>query len=337
VANETTAAVQAAAIASQVIRNQVIQAHLPKMTALGLMAQDSMDGEGSNTVRYVVDADLGAASAGTEGVDLTPTVALSLDTSVEVTPTEGVADMALITEDTVLRRLGGANYRSVKDVFASEDKAAISKLLAPDIARLTSRAMQKIVADAVAMAFASPTVQKGTTNTDLTMTALIQTIRGMKILQPHRPQSEWCFWLPTAGIEHLQIAAIATSGGFAGTLWGGGQARYNIANAPSDDLAAQSLLGDILGYQTYELDDEFNQLANGTTDVLGLMFCRGDGKSSPDSYAGKPPSFVYVERSPLDFAFQFDASLRSLEVISNARYGFGSFAGNQVGILIDND
>jgi hypothetical protein len=336
-ANETTSAIQAAAVASQVIRNQVIQAHLPKMTALGMMSHDSMDGEGSNTVRYVVDADLGEAGSGTEGVDLTPTIALSLDTSIEVTPTEGVADMALITEDTVMRRLGGTAYKNVKDVFAGGDKAAISRLLQPDIARMTARAMQKITRDAIEMAFASPTVQRGTTNTDLTMTALIQTIRGMKILQPHRPQSEWCFWLPTAGIEHLQIAAIATSGGFAGTLWGGGQARFGIANAPSDDLAAQSLLGDVLGYRTYELDDEFNQFANGTTDVLGLMFCKGEPNKTPDSYAGMPPSFVYVERSPLDFAFQVDASLRSLEIIANARYGFNFFSGNQVGILIDND
>jgi hypothetical protein len=335
---ETTSTVQAALVAAQVIRDQVIEAAKPRMFILGLMCHDSMDGEGSNTVRYARNLDLGAASGGTEGVDLTPQFTHGMDTSVELSPTEAVADMSLITEDTVLRRLGGSAFRSVRDVFVSGNQGAISRLLAKDVQRQTTRGLQKMEIDALTTMLTAPSVSAGTTNTALSMLTIISAIRKMKINQPLRPPSEWAFLLPSAGVEDLQLEAIATGGGYQGTLFGGGQARFGIANAPTDDWAGSGLLGDVLGLDVYEYDDELKVTANAGVDVTGLLFCKGDPRRTPNDYAGRPPSFVYVERSPLDFVFQHDGSLRSVELIDNARYIFGELAdNNHVSLLIKND
>jgi hypothetical protein len=337
-ANETTTATQAALIATQVIRDQVMKNAMPRLFALGLVCHDSMDGEGSNTVRYTRYADLGAASGGTEGVDLTPRFTHDMDASVELSPTEAVADMSLITEDTVLRRLGGQGFRTVRDVFVSGNQGAISRLLAPDVQRQTERALQKMEADLLNTILTAPSTSVGTTNTALSMLTIISALRTMKQQQPLRPPSEWAFLLPSAGTQDLQIEAIATSGGYQGTLWGGGQAKFGIANAPSDDWGSMGLLGDVLGVDVYEYDDELKVTANSATDVLGLLFCKGDPNRTPNDYQGRVPSFVFVERSPLDFVFEHDGSLRAVELIDNARYIFGELAdNNHVGLLVKND
>lgn len=337
-ANETTTSVQSALIASQVIRDQVIQANRPRMFVLGLMAHDTMDGEGSNTVRYAVYADLGAASAGSEGVDLQPTVSLSMASSVELSPTEAVADMSLITEDTVMRRLGGTPFRSVRDVFSSMDQMAIARLLGPDITRQTLRAIQKLEADALSVVLNAPSTSKGTTNTALSVLTMLATIRQMKINQPLRPPSEWVFLQPSAQVQDLQNEAIGTSGGAGGSLWMiPAKADQGMVNRPADDWQTVGRTGTFLQFEAYEYDDELKQTANGTTDVLGIMLCKGDPTRTPNDYAGKVPSFVYVERSPIAFAFQPDASLRSMEVIDNARYVIGEMVDlNHVGILSKN-
>lgn len=335
-ANETLSASQSALIATQAIRDAIISAHLPKMWFLNHFAHDPMD-DNSGTVRYPVESDLGEAASGTEGVDLTPTIELGMASSLEISPSEGVADMALITEQTVKRRLGGAAFATVADVFNSGNKDAIRRLLERDVSRMLERGLQKMIRDAVEMAFAAPSVQTGTTNTDLSITTILSTIRQMKILQPLRPQREWAFCWTSAGTLHLQTEALAASGGFNGTLWGGGQARFNMANAVDEANEQLGLIGDILNFPVYELDDEFKQLANGTTDVLGLMYCKSDSSRSPMSYNGKLPSFIMADEKPLDIRFEADGSLRAMECIMTANYGFGAVAANHVGILIDND
>lgn len=338
-AYETTTNIQAALIATQVIRDRVIAAAAPRMFAMNLICHDSMDGEGSNTARYARYADLGAAAGGTEGVDLTPMFTHGMDTSIELSPMEGIADMSLITEDTVLRRLGGAIFRAVRDVLVSGNQAAIAKLLDTDVARQTARGMQKYEQDLMTTMLTAPSVSAGVTNTALSMLTIISALRKMKINQPFRPPSEWAFLLPTAGTEDLQLEAISSGGGgYQGTLWGGGQAKFGIANKPVDSWMTDGLLGDVLGTDVYEYDDELKVTANAGVDALGLLFCRGDPSRSPNDYQGKVPSFVFLERSPLDFIFDFDGSLRSVELINNARYIFGELAdNNHVSVLVKND
>lgn len=339
-ASETTSTSQAALIATELISPTAIAAHLPRMVLSGLVCRDSMDGAGSNQKRFPVESDLGASSAGVEAVDATPTVEVGMGSSINLSPTEGVLDMALITDDTVMRRLGGTPFQTVRAVFEQGSVQQRMALLAPDIRRLIKRGMQKIEADGLSALLAAPSTHTGTTNTDLSALACLQAINQHKVNQPHRPPSEWAFLLPPAGVHHLNVESLLTSsvmGGTAGVLWGN-VVDFSIANRPGDGFMQNGLIGSILQYPVYEYDNELKVTANGTTDVLGMFFSRGDPSRSSESYGGEVPHGVYVERHFLNFAFQADESLRSLEVIMNARYIWGEISDlDAVQLLVDND
>lgn len=334
-ANETTSATQAALIATEVIASSAIEAHKPRNVLMQLCASDSNDGTGSNQKRYPKFSDLGVASGGSEGVDLTPTVALGMGTSVNVSPTEAIAEMALVTDDTVMRRLGGTPFQTVRAVFESGNKQAIAQLLAPDIRRLVAMGMQKLEADACAL-LSGISTSVGADNTDLGILAMLQAVWQMKKNQPLRPPSEWGFVLPDAAVHHLNVEAYATSGGLAGNLWGSGGAQFTLGNRPQDTFVENGLVGGFLQYPVYELDNE-QKVVSGNN-VLGAMACLSSLARSYNSYAGRPPWAVYLERHFINFAFQADESLRSMEIIMNARYAFAELVDlNAVSILADND
>lgn len=339
-ANETTSTSQAALVATEVISPEVIAAHLPRNVIMGLVCHDNMDGAGSNSKRYAVDSDLGVASAGSEAVDLTPTIELGQGSSVTLAPTQGVADMAVITSDTVMRRLGGTPFRTVRDVFERGTLDQRIALIGKDIRRMLKRGLQKIGQDGLDTLLAAPSTSVGTTNTDLTVLACLQAVRQAKVNQPHRPPSEWGFLLPGAAVHHLNVETLTTTGvmgGGSGSLWQS-KTDWDIANRPGDEFMVNGLIGSILRYPVYEYDDEMKVTANGGTDVLGMFFSIGNPARTSESYMGETPHGVYLERHFLDFAFEFDASADWLEIILRARYIFGEISDlDAVKILADND
>lgn len=339
-ANETTSALQSSYIATEILSQQVIDAEAARFIARGFCAGDTMDGAGSGTKKYLVGAVQAASTGGTEGVDATPTRALDDGTPVSVTPAEGILDMALITEKVVRRRLGGVRHQNLRGVFESGDKAALSALLRPDIADMTIGALKRYEHDALGTMLAAPSVSAGNTNTDLTLLVVLTAIRTFKLQQPLRPPSEWAFLMPSAAKLHLDTEALFTSsvaGGAGGTLWGT-WADYSVANRPGDVWIQNGFQGTIFGIPWYEYDDEFKVTANGGTDVLGLIFCLGDPRRSPDQYMKRTPSFVFLEETPFDFRFQMDESMRAMEVVATADYAFAElFDGNHIKFLIDND
>jgi len=331
--SNTLSANQAALIASEVIADDVIKAHLPSIRFLNLVHHKSMDGMGSNKLRIPVYSDLGAASGGTEGVDATPSVTLGMGTSVEVTPSEGVLEMALISDDTVMRRLGGSPFRTVKQAFFSGDDGAISALLRPDIERMIPMGLQKIEADGLELL-------KGVSNTvgpaagnSLRILDMLTAVYQMKTQQPLRPRSEWVYLLAPVQTHHLNLEALSASGGVSGTLWGTSSADYNIANNNAE--AEPGWIGSFLQYNTYEIDDELVPL-DSAGDAVGSFFCRGRPNVAPDSPAlgGRPGAFAYVERHFLNISFEGDVSYRAAEVVMNARYAWAELADlNAVGIV----
>lgn len=338
-ANETTSAIQDSYIATERLSKQVIDAEGPRYIARQFCMGD-VGTDGAGKKRYLVGAVQAASSGGTEGVDLTPTRQLADGTPVDVTPSEGIADMALITEKTVRRRLGGTPHQTVISVFESGNKQLISQLLAPDVIDMTNGALKKYELDALDTMLNAPSNSVGTTNTDLTILVVITAIRQLKLQQPLRPPSEWMFLMPSIAKQHLDVEVLLTSGvagGAGGTLWGN-WADYKLANRPGDEWVMNGFQGTIFNIPWFEYDDEFKETANGTTDVLGILMCMGDPRRTPDSYSKKVASFVYLEETPLTWRFQFDASMRSMEIIATADYAFAEmFDSNHVKFLIDND
>ena len=334
-ANETTSVSQTALIATEKIADGAILANLPKHVFNNLLHGDSIDGAGTNKKNYAVENDLGAAAGGTEGVDVAPTVELGMGTTVEVTPTRGVDDMALITLETAQRRLGGMPYRSVLELFQSEDEARLTAVLGPDIRRLVARAMQKVEADALALLSGiSNTV--GSSGSDVTVTNLLTSIYTLKTQQPHRPPSEWGFVLWPNQVLEIDLEAAVTGGGLGGALWNT-QADFGLLNRPEGD-PANGFVGTFLRYGVWEPDHELRITANAGADVVGALMCLSDPGTPPDApqNGGKVAFGVMLEGYPLTFSFEYDASMGGIEAVDRASYAHAELADpNAVGIVTD--
>lgn len=318
-ANETTTGIVAAMLATEVLARQARKAHLPKMVLASLVHVDDLGTERSNTKRYIVESDLGVSSAGAEGVALSPTVALGHDSSINVVISEGVADMALLTELAISTSLG-IEMDDVQRIIADGTQEQFMALLAPIVNRLVPRGMQKIESDLLAT-LSSITASVGTTTQDMTLTTMLQAQYQYRVNQALRPINVCKYLLTENQANEVNIAALAASGGAAGAIWGQ-PGRFGMAQR-GDDGVAPGHIGTFLGYDVHTMDAELNVYANGVDDVLGAFGDFGDPMLAPDApqLAGKPGALVLANRGSLKLRFKEKLEHRSAGVIMNAYYG----------------
>jgi hypothetical protein len=320
-ANETTSTSQAALVRTEVLMQGAIQAAKPRNVVMYQLHWDDISDADSGTVKYPVYADLGAASGGTEGTDITANTELTMATTVSVSPTEGAVFRATITETILKRRLGGRAYTSVVSALQSEDPAVLDALLAPDIQRGTAMMLQKMEADSVALLNdASTVVGPGAASTLGIADLLAALYNGMKN-QPLRPPSEAKFILTPNQVNEINLEALTTSGGIGGAIWSM-QANYGIANRPDDaGFESSGRVGTFLNYPVHAYDHELRLVDTGA--VFGALWYGGTPTQSPrdPGLAGRVGYGVMVVEAPIQFRFEQDASLRAVEVVGSTRYG----------------
>jgi len=336
-ANETLTGTVAAHTATEILARAAIKAHLPKMVLSSLVHRDDLGEARSNQKRYIVDSDLGVSSAGAEGVALTPTLSIGMGTSVNVSVSEGVADMALLTELAISTALG-IDMDTVQRIMSAGTQEQFLSLLAPFVNRLIPRGMQKIESDLLALLSGLGT-SVGTTNTDCSIANLLAAQYQYRINQATRPITEARYLLTENQANEVNLEALSTSGGVQGAIWNQ-QANYGMANRPADGEAhmVQGLLGPFLGYPVHTYDSELNVNANGVTDVIGGFGVFGDAGRAPDDVAlgGKPGAFVLLNRGSLKLRFQEKLDHRAAGVVMNAYYGVGELVDkNVVAIITD--
>lgn len=320
-ANETATGSVAAMIATEILARTARKAHLPKMVLFSLVHHDDVSTERSNKKRYMVESDLGVSSAGAEGVALTPTVEIGMGTSVEVTVSEGVADMALLTELAVSTGLG-IDMDEVQRIMVEGTQEEFLRLLAPLVNRLIPRGMQKIESDLLA-ALSSITSSIGTSGSDMSLTDMLQAQYQYRINQALRPITVCKYLLTENQANEVNIAALAASGGAAGAIWGQ-PGRFGMAQR-GDDGAAPGHIGTFLGYDVHTYDAELNVTANGGADVVGAFGDFGDPMMAPDDprLAGRPGGLVLANRGSLKLRFKEKLEHRGAGVVMNAYYGVG--------------
>ena len=332
--NETTRTSQTALVATEKLMVGAIEANLPDKPVHRLLSWDSLDGANADKKNYPVESDLGAASGGTEGTDLTSNTEIGMGATKAVTTSEGVAIKAVITEKTVRKRLGGLGFSTVLGAFQSEDIGALTTLLAPEVRRMTAMAMQKIEADCIAILDdASNSV--GSTGVDIGISTMLQAIYQAETQQMHLPRSQRGFVLTPNQVHELNLEAAVTGGGYGGGLWSQ-NIDYSLFNAPGDEAMMDGLRGSFAGYRVYQYDSELALSVNGGADVGGFFGCLGSPNRSPDSYGGKVPYGVLLWDQPLTFRFQYDASLRAMEIIPTAEYAASELVDNN-GVSIVSD
>lgn len=325
----TTSASQNALILSQVLAASQMKANMPSLPLIALAHHKNMDGNGSNTYRHPRESDLGISTGGTEGVAFSSPLEIGYDSSLELSPTEGVLDGFTITEDTVMRRLGGMGSGDVINIFESGSNAQRAALLGPDVERMMYRALRKVHKDGLDL-LTGLSESVGLVTTDASIDELLEMRYVMRKNHAHGPISRWAFVEPASAIYAMEQEAL-TSTDLIGTIWN--QADANFVNKPGDDWSETGSWGSFLGHPMYELAEEDvpTVTVDAATGVVGGMIVRpaAPGQAPDDGSLGKKVgTFVLVHRSPAGstpvvFRFDTDINLRSLKCVVNARYIWG--------------
>jgi len=313
-ANETLSTSVAGAIATEKMSQLAIAANLPKMVISQdgfCHYDDSLMGANSGTKRYTVNADLGAASAGTQGTAVTNSIEITTATNITATPAEGVVDVFEITHIAIMQALGIRHDEVARIIGGGGSQAEYERLLGPFISRLIPRGMQKIEADGLAQ-LANASTSVGSSGNDITMLNLLQAIYERRKSQGHRPMSE-CRFLLTENQKHeVDLEMLSTTGGVAGSMWLQ-QANYGVGRDIQATSTQNGLVGSFLQYPVYTYDSELNVTANAAADVVGAFGSFGDNRAPDDpSLQGQCGALVRVVVQPLSFQFLPSIGMRSI-------------------------
>lgn len=329
-ANETTRGTMAAMIATEILAERAMQAHLPHLIMLHQVHWDSIDGQRAPKKRYMVENALGMSDGGTEGVDAQNNVQFGMGTSVEVSTSEIVLDMAEVTEDTVMEALGVPSDVAI-DIFSSGTQEQFEQILAPFVNRLIPRGLRRIEYELLQKLKGFST-SVGATNAEADIELALEAIYSQRVNRPLRPLAEHRFVVHPSVIYEWNNDLLSASGTGLSNAWVN-KADYTLLDKPGLSREMTGLVGSILQYPVFEYDggeDEFTELAptvqdGSGTGVVSAFGAFGTPNVAPDdpSLAGKPGALVYLERSKLRIAFAGRLEGRSARMRMNARAGFG--------------
>lgn len=336
-ANENTRGNLAAWLAAEILAERFIQAHKPRLVFLSKIHIDSNPEAMSSTKRYRVRSDPGVAVGGIEGVALTNTYQIATGTSIQVTASEGVADMMEISIQAVSEVLG-LSLERVRDIFLGGTVSEFETVLAPFVSDLVFRGMRKLESDALQL-LAGTSTTVGMSGVDNSIAVMLAARYQFRLNKALRPINEAEYLLTDNQANEIDTEAIATSGGIGGAIWGTDRADYNMANRQGPEFEASGLLGTFLRYPVSTYDATLAVTANAGADVIGafgVFSAPGQGDPMAPELDGRPGAFCMFERAPLKVFYSGNFEGRSAKVQSNANYGMVELVDrNVVGIVTD--
>ncbi len=324
----TTSTTRANNILNEVLASKPLAALTPKLVYWNLCNQDSIDGAASLSKEYPVESDIGAASAATEGTDLTSTTTLSMGATVTVTPTEAAAIRSDITTRSARRESPGM---TAQDVFGKTMAGDLSGLLGllESKAMIQMKAMQeKAETDVVAQLDDFSNVV-GTSTQDLSIANMLSAIYTLEAQEPEH--ENFAFVLHPQQVSDIRTALLGQAAASASAGVWVSQADASFVNF-QNDAPRNGLKGSFLGIPVYQTSPSVNPLPNAGADVAGALVCVGQG--APDT--GIPGATVFVEGHAPLFLLEVDASARTIEMIGLWEYGVAELR-DKAGVSIITD
>mgnify|MGYP006277118745 CR=1 FL=1 len=310
----STTTVYSNAILNEVMNDVPLKALTPKVVCWNHFNQDSMDGAASLSKEYYKLSDLGAAVAGTEGVDFATVTTLGYDATITVTPTEAAVARADVTTRAMRRKLPGMSSDMVFGALQAGDFSSIIGILEEEAMRLSAMLYEKAEKDCIAQ-LASYSNTAGSTGVQLTIDAFITAL--FKLEQSEPEHGEFVFLGDVKQIKALRAELTSNGATADGVVWNQ-QADAGFVNY-INDAARNGLKGSLLGIPMFQLSGSLGITANAGADVVGALIARGQGApGAPGSLRG--PN-VFLEGHPQKFLVDVDASARTVELIGLWEYG----------------
>lgn len=307
-ANETTSSTYSTHSLSYILGENAIPANLPSLVVSKLANDVDIDGKPSNTFQIAVHADLGAATAGTEGTAITSNTALSYASAISGTVTEGALVRAVVTDNAVASKFPGlAGVSDAMQQLAFEQKLAV---LQPEVDRLAAMCFEKFEDDHCNL-LAGFSNTAGSTGVDLSAADIFSAIYTYDTLDASNKNR--AFVLTPNQVDELRRDLAVTSGGYGGALWQN-QIDASIFNGASMDGA----IGSFMGIPVYQYSHSLRTTMNAGADVAGALIAVGSGDPS---MAGNPVgALCTVRKGGLKVRMEQSAAERGTILVVSLEY-----------------
>lgn len=307
-AAETTSTTYATNKLSYMLAQSPLPANIAKIVLMPLCNDDDIAGEPTTTRQYAVEADLGPATAGTEGTPITTNTALSFDSAIQGTPVEGALLRAVITDRAVEVRFPGMT--GVFDLLQRGTFEQQMAMVRPEVMRLLAPCLEKKETDGLAILptfsqVAGTTLQPFTAADAFTALYLYATQEGLT--------GDNLFMLTPNQAKELRTDVGITGGGLGGGVWFQ-QADAAFINGKS--LPVNGLQGTFLGRPVYEYSHSLRVLSDTNTNVNGALIARGIGSPSTGQLGG----VGFVRNGGMKVRLEYDVDIRGLKIVVSLEY-----------------
>lgn len=303
-ANETTSGTWSNAALAYALREGVLEANLPRPVVLGLCNDDDIDGMPSDTVNYPVETDIGAASAGTEGTEITTNTALALDTSITCTVVEGALISSNITKQAISQIFPG--FRGVNDFVQRATHDQMVQLLSGPVRRHAAACIEKAETDAAALLAGFSNSVGGGAAVDITLLNCLEADYTLETLEPRT--DERAFVLAPHQYKELRAEMLSTSGGVGGTLW------TSQADASMVNSGPTGMRGSLLGRDVYVMSHSVRY--ENSNIAYGALMCVGRG----NPIDGQLGAITIARRGFVNPEVQYEARKRGFDLVTAFEY-----------------
>lgn len=307
----TTTTTIGAAIFNEVMSDRALRHLAPKSVVVNHINYDSIDGDAALSKEYRKHADLGAATAATQGVDFTTVTDASFATTITATPTEAAVVRMDVTSAALRRGVPGFSAQQVFDALASGDYSAIMSIAEEYAERMGLAIAEKIESDAIAL-LDDFTDTAGASGSDFSLANFLEAIYDLEGNEPSH--EDFALFLDQEQVRNIRTELTAGTGASLATPLAGAL-DVSVLNQ-RNDVSRNGFKGGLLGVPVYQLSPSLRLTANAGADVVGALMARGDG--TPDG--GQRGALVMCEGHPLQWLVDFDASARTVELIAIQEY-----------------
>lgn len=312
-------------ILPELINERLAPASRAPIVALNHCTTDSLAGLPTKTKAYPKALDDGAASAATEGTDITATTTMDLGTQLVLTVSEGAGVRSDITNTAIERRMPGLSGQALISAINAHSPQVL-EIFAEEFARHTAMMLEKAETDVCAL-LDDFTTSVGNTGVDFSLADAESAIYQMTNLE-FGFENRWVFLLAPVQVSDIRKEIAITGGGAGGAVWSSDiQSIMNL----NPNLSANGLVGQLFGVPVYQTATSVNPSPNAAADEAGALLISGMGTSASESQG----ALLFLEGNAPKYTWEHDASARTTELVSVYEYAVDSHLDMGIAIVTD--
>lgn len=299
---------------SYVLGREALPANLPKVVVANLANDDDILGQPTLVKQYAVESDLGAASSGTYGTDISTNTELTYGSAVQLTITEGALIMATIDDTSLSVENPGMGEVNMTELLASGNIAAARAILQPKVNRLAAPCMEKYEDDHCNL-LTGFSNSVGTSGMPLTVSDCFSASYTYDTLEAVTEETAWV--LTPVQVRDLMLDIAVNGGGLGAGVW---NSVIDTSFLKNNGLSPNGFKGTFMNRPLYQYSHSLRTLSDANANVNGALMAIGRGK--PDE-GGQLGAIAHARRGLLQVRIDATAPGRGVKLVVRMEYGVG--------------